>query len=256
MTGKVSVIGLGPGSLDLLSPLSLFALESADVIMGYTTYLDLIKDLVPDIPRLRSGMRGEVQRAKQSLEIALQGMHVVLVSGGDPGIYGMAGLVFELKEEMRANVEIQVLPGISALNAAAALLGAPLMTDFCAISLSDQLLPLDEIAGRLEAAAKSDFIITLYNPKSRLRVQPFELANEILLKWRPPSTLVGIVHQAFRSRQKEEIIRLEELIHAAVDMQSLIIIGNQNTELMEGKMVTRRGYQRKYGELKNRDQDS
>jgi precorrin-3B C17-methyltransferase len=246
MRGVVKVVGLGPGSLDLMAPAALQAIESSDVILGYSTYLNLIADIAPDIPRVGSGMRKEVDRAREAINLAAEGKTVAVVSSGDPGVYGMAGLIFEMREQIQQAVEIEVYPGITAVNAAASLLGAPLMTDFVTLSLSDQLTPLDEITQRLDMAAKTDFVICLYNPKGKKRHRPFDLACEILLNWRSQETPVGIVRKAYRSGQEVEIIRLKDLPTTNIDMFTVLIVGNRDTQILDGKMVTPRGYQNKY----------
>jgi len=246
MSGLVQVVGLGPGDLALMTPAVREAIETADAILGYKTYLDLIEDIAPHIPRRSSGMRKEVERAQQALELAATGQRVVVVSSGDPGVYGMAGLLFEVCEENGYNVELEVFPGISALNAAASLLGAPLMTDFAVISLSDQLTPREHILQRVEAATQSDFILCLYNPKGRKRTEPFELTCDILEAHCAPETPVGIVRSAYREQQEVEIVPLSGLRDAEVDMVTILIIGNRSTRVVNGKMITPRGYAQKY----------
>ena len=246
MCGVVKVVGLGPGNQALLAPAGRQAVESADVILGYTTYLDLIADIAPDVPRQSSGMRKELERAGEAIRLASQGSTAVVVSGGDPGIYGMAGLIFEMREQTGAAVEIEVFPGISALNAAASLLGAPLMTDFAVVSLSDHLVTLEEITKRLELIAQTDFVLCLYNPKGKKRVKPFEEACKILLKWRAPETVIGVVRKAYRPGQQVTLVPLGDLPNCDIDMLTVIIVGNQKTRVIDGKMVTPRGYRNKY----------
>jgi precorrin-3B C17-methyltransferase len=245
--GKISVVGIGPGAQAHMTALARRVIEKADVILGYETYLGLIADLASDTPREVSGMRQEVVRVGRAIDLAEAGRHVALVSGGDAGVYGMAGLVYEILHlrEQQA-VQVEVVPGVSALNAAAALLGAPLMTDFCAISLSDQLVPLDEVLRRVDLAAQADFCICLYNPKSRKRTEPFRRACEILVRHRPPETPVGIVRAAYRKEQAVILTTLSELPQAEVDMITIVIVGNSRTYVAYGKMVTRRGYASKY----------
>lgn len=246
-SGSIIVVGLGPGELAHLTPAARQAIETADVISGYKTYLRLIEGLAPDVPRQGSGMRQEVSRVNQVVDLALEGRRVALISSGDSGVYGMAGLVYEvLRERQVDDVPVEVIPGISALNAAAALLGAPLMTDFAAISLSDQLTPRAEIMRRVELAARADFILGLYNPKGKKRVEPFELTCDILARHRSPETPVGLVRAAYRAGQEVEIITLAELPTARVDMVTIIIVGNSRTGVYNGKMVTPRGYADKY----------
>jgi precorrin-3B C17-methyltransferase len=246
MSGAVIVVGIGPGGLQHMTPAARSAIESADVILGYRTYLELIADLAPDTPREGHGMRQEVSRANRAIDLALAGQRVVLVSSGDAGIYGMAGLAYDIARERGAAVKIEVVPGISALNAAAALLGAPLMADFAAISLSDHLTPLDLILRRVEAAARADFVLCLYNPKGRKRTEPFARTCDILLAERSADTPVGLVRAATRQGEQVRIIALADLPTAGVDMLTLIVVGSSQTYTHNGRMVTRRGYQRKY----------
>ncbi len=244
---KIQVVGIGPGDSAHLTPAARQAIEEADVIFGYKTYLRLIAGLAPNVPREGSGMRQEVSRVNQAVDQAQTGKRVALISSGDAGVYGMAGLVYEvLCERGEANLPVEIIPGVSALNAAAALLGAPLMTDFAAISLSDQLTPREEILRRVDLAAEADFILCLYNPKGRNRVEPFELTCDILARHRPPETPVGIVRAAYRDKQQVEIITLADLPQAEVNMVTTIIVGNSRTYVQDGKMVTPRGYANKY----------
>jgi precorrin-3B C17-methyltransferase len=246
--GSIYVIGIGPGAPEHLTQAARQALEQAEVILGYHTYLDCISELAPHVPREASGMRQEVPRVKRAIELAQAGRHVALISSGDAGIYGMAGLLYELLSRRAQPFEppVTVIPGVSALNASAALLGAPLMTDFAAISLSDQLTPLRQILQRVEAAAQADFVLCLYNPKSHQRVQPFEQACEILLRHRRPETPVGIVRAAYRPDQCVTLLTLAGLPAATVDMLSTVIVGNSQSYVHAGRLITPRGYAGKY----------
>lgn len=247
MSGAIWVVGIGPGSLDYMTPAARQVIETADVILGYKTYLRLIESLVPKTPREASGMRKEVERVGRAVDLAKEGKRVAVISSGDAGIYGMAGLVYEvLRQRDESEIAVQVIPGISALNAAASLLGAPLMTDFAVVSLSDQLVPLDEILSRLTAAAQADFVLCLYNPKGMRRTLPFERCCEILLQQRAPDTPVGIVRAAYRDGQRVEIVTLAELPGADVDMLTIVLVGNSRTAVHRGKLVTARGYADKY----------
>ncbi|MCS7261672.1 MAG: precorrin-3B C(17)-methyltransferase [Anaerolineae bacterium] len=173
--GSLIAVGIGPGAPEHITPAARAALESADVIVGYHTYLRLIAEVAPHVRRIGSGMRQEVARVRQAIQLAQQGHRVALISGGDAGIYGMAGLLLEMLQARRiGEIPVHVIPGISALNAAAALLGAPLMTDFAVISLSDYLVPRETILRRIEAAAQADFVLCLYNPKSSRRTAVFD----------------------------------------------------------------------------------
>lgn len=243
MSGSLIAVGIGPGSPAHVTPAARQALESADVIIGYHAYLHLITEIAPQIRRISSGMRQEVERARQAISLAQQGNRVALVSGGDAGIYGMAGLLLEMLHARAMNdIPVHIIPGISALNAAAALLGAPLMTDFAAISLSDYLVPYEEILHRVEAVAQADFVLCLYNPKSNSRTEIFEKVCEMLHHYRAPDTPVGVVRAAYRPDQRVEIITLERLPDAAVDMHTIVIVGNKSTFVHNNWMVTPRGY--------------
>ncbi len=237
-------MGLGPGSPADMSRRALAALEAAEVLVGYDTYLDLIRDLVTDKKVIGTGMTQEIDRCRAAVEEALAGRRVAVVSSGDPGIYGMAGLVLELVNKCPAAIRpiVDVIPGISAIGAAAALLGAPLMHDFAVISLSDLLTPWAVIEKRLEMAAAGDFVVALYNPKSTRRTSQIEKAREILLRHRPATTPVGIVHHASRPDEKVVLADLNGFTRQHIDMFSLVIIGNSRTYVAEGHMITPRGY--------------
>ncbi len=248
--GKLYVVGLGPGSAAQLTPQARAALIDSQVVAGYRTYLDLIRPLLEGKEVLASGMMQEVARAKAAVERAATGKTVALVSSGDPGIYGMAGLVYELLREQGwqrdVGLEVEVVPGVAALNAAAALLGAPLMHDFAAISLSDLLTPWQVIARRIELAAQAGFVIGLYNPKSTRRTSQLVEAREILLRHLAPETPVGVVHGAYRQEQRVAVTDLQHLPEQEVDMLSIVLVGNSSTFTFEGSMVTPRGYGSKY----------
>jgi adenosylcobyric acid synthase len=239
--GKLYVVGIGPGDLQHLTPAARAAIAAAEVVAGYQTYLDLIPELLAGKELLASGMRQEVERCRQALERAAAGAVVALVSGGDAGIYGMAGLALELAAELP--VEVEIIPGVSALQAAAARLGAPLMHDFAVISLSDLLTPWDTITRRLEAAAAADFVVVLYNPKSSSRTTQIETAQAILLRQRDGATPIGIVRHACRIGEAVTVTTLREFTAFPIDMFSLVIVGNAATYVDgQGRMVTPRGY--------------
>ncbi len=229
-----------------MTPAAGEALAAAEVIVGYQTYLDLIPEFLVGKEVLASQMMKEVDRCRKALDMADQGRIVALVSGGDPGIYAMAGLVFEMAREQNACVEIEVIAGIAALNACAARLGAPLMHDFAAISLSDLLTPWEKIEKRLEAAAAADFVVAIYNPKSKKRAEHIVKAREILLAHRAPETPVGIVTAATRENERIVLTTLEKMLESEIDMQTTIIVGNSMTFAWQGFMVTPRGYAAKY----------
>lgn len=240
MKGKIFITGIGPGSRELLTPEAKVSIFNAHVIVGYKTYIHLIEDLIQDKQIISNGMRKEKERCGAAIEKALEGNIVTVISSGDSGIYGMAGLVYEMAGE--AAIEIQVVPGVSASNAAAALLGAPLMHDFATISLSDLLTELPVIEKRIEYAAKGDFVICLYNPMSKTRKEPFNRCYDILQTALKPETPVGMVRNAYRENQEVVITYLNKLKEHTIDMVTVLIIGNSQTKIINGKMVTPRGY--------------
>ncbi len=221
-------------------------LQSVDVIIGYKTYLDLIPQYLNNKEVISSEMMKEVDRCRQAMDMALEGKDVALVSGGDPGIYAMAGLVFEMAKESGYKGKIEILPGLAAINSCAARLGAPLMHDFAAISLSDLLTPWEVIVKRLEAAAEADFVTAIYNPKSKKRTEQIVKAREIYLTHRSPNTPVGIVTAATRENEKIIITTLEKMLESDIGMQSTVIIGNSQTFSWNDLMITPRGYSKKY----------
>lgn len=232
------MVGLGPGAERTLTAQALETLALADVVVGYITYIKLIEHHLAGKEVISSGMKKEVDRAMLALEIAATGKHVAVVSSGDPGVYGMAGPVLEAAP---AGMEVDIVPGVTAANAAAALLGAPLMHDFAVISLSDLLTKWETIVRRLEAAAYADFIIVLYNPRSRGRKDHLETARRIILEKRG-STVVGLVRNCGRAEEGSKITTLAELDVEEVDMFTTVIIGNSCTKVVNGRMVTPRGY--------------
>ncbi len=237
--GKVYVIGIGPGLPEYRSPASVEAIRTSDVIVGYKTYIDLIEDLIDNQEVSSSGMRKEVDRCAHVLDLAKTGKTVSLVSSGDAGVYGMAGIMLEMADD---SVEIEVVPGITAANAAAACLGAPLMHDYAVISLSDLLTDWELIKKRLHHASEGDFVIALYNPRSKGRQTQIIEAREIMMKSKAATTPVGIVRNAKRDDQSVVVTTLEEMLSHEIDMFSMVIIGNQKSFIKDGKMVTPRGY--------------
>jgi precorrin-3B C17-methyltransferase len=221
-------------------------LSEVEVIIGYKTYLELIPEYLKGKEVLSSEMMKEVDRCRKALELASKGKSVALVSGGDPGIYAMAGLVFELAEKSAANCGIEVIPGLAAINSCAARLGAPLMHDFAAVSLSDLLTPWELIEKRLDAVAMADFVTAIYNPRSKKRTTQIVKAREIFLKHRSPDTVVGIVTAATRDNERIVITTLDKMLEQEIDMQSTVIIGNSQSYTWNGLMITPRGYSGKY----------
>ena len=240
--GKLTVVGIGPGSLDLLTLRATKAIEESRVLAGYKTYIALLGNLSKGKQLISTGMTQEVERARQAIDKAKEGYRVCLVSSGDPGVYGMAGLVLELLKE-DDKIKVEIIPGVMASSASAAILGAPLMHDFAVISLSDLLTDLKLIEKRVEAAAKADFVIALYNPKSKKRVEPFKRACGILMKYRLARTPVGIVRDCERPPQETKIIQLKDLSRCEdIDMTTTIIVGNSQTYVKGKYMITPRGY--------------
>ena len=241
---KVTVIGLGPGGGADLTGRARAALEACDLIVGYTAYIDLVRADFPQKETLSTGMRREVDRCRAAVEAARTGKDVAVVCSGDSGVYGMAGLVLELANKVPADKRpsVDIVPGLSAVNVAASVLGAPLMHDFAVISLSDLMTPWDLIKKRADLCAQGDMVISLYNPRSKKRVTHLDEVREIVLKYRDPKTPVGIVQKAGRPGQQMVISDLENFTKEEVDMQTLVIIGNSQTYVENGRMITPRGY--------------
>ena len=237
----VYVVGLGPGAGEQMTAQARQALEQCPVIAGYTVYIDLIREEFPEKQFLMTPMRKEAERCKMALEQARQGQDVAMVCSGDAGVYGMAGLMYELKADY-PEVELKIVPGITAATGGAAVLGAPLMHDFAVISLSDLLTPWEQIEERLEAAAKAGFVICLYNPSSKKRADYLQKACDIFLKYRCPDTICGFVKNIGREGETYQILPLEILRETAVDMFTTVYIGTEKTMELNGKMVTPRGY--------------
>ena len=218
------------------------AIRSSSLIVGYTPYIEQIQDLLDGQETISTGMMKESERCKAALEAAEAGQIVSLISSGDAGIYGMAGLAMEMAAAEKHTVEIEAVPGVSAANAAAAQLGAPLMLDSAIISLSDLLVPWEQIVNRLKAIAQADMVVSLYNPRSKKRIKHLDEAAAIFREQRPPTTPVGIVTAASREEQQVVISDLEHFLDEEIGMNSIVIIGSSTTEIIEGRMVTPRGY--------------
>ncbi len=239
---KVYVIGIGPGDAKNMTAACREAMESADIIVGYTKYVELIKPLYPHKRTWDTPMTREAERCRQALSLASQGESVAVVCSGDAGVYGMAGLIYELSPEFPP-VDIEIIPGVTAALAGAALLGAPLTHDFAVISLSDLLTPWELIEKRLFHAAAADFCIALYNPSSKKRYDYLQKACDILLQHKSPATICGLVRNIGREGQYAEVMNLKQLRHIQADMFTTIFIGNAQTKTLNGKMVTPRGYE-------------
>ncbi|MDD3553317.1 MAG: precorrin-3B C(17)-methyltransferase [Deltaproteobacteria bacterium] len=265
------IISLGPGRLEHMTLRGHEALKASDVIVGYGTYLDLIQPLLAGKEVFSTGMKKEIERCEKAIESAMQGRTVAVVSSGDAGIYGMAGLILELcarrgikprlvtraagqttshcaedESECPPTIAIEVIPGVPALAAGAALLGAPLMHDFAVISMSDLLTPWETIETRVKAAAEADFVVVIYNPKSRGRDWQLGRAQEILLRHRPANTPVGIVKKAMREGEDVTLTTLQHMTECHIDMQTIIFVGNSSSFTFWNLLVTPRGYRKKY----------
>ena len=242
--GKISVVGIGPGNLDEMTPKVRALIDAADVIVGYKTYIELIGELTAGKKILASGMRQEVQRAQVAIDEAQKNLNVAVISSGDAGIYGMAGLLIEMILNLPENLQpkFEVAAGVSALNSAAAILGAPLMHDFAVISLSDWLTPYELIKKRVALAAEGDFVIALFNPKSKSRVTYIDEVQKILLNFRAENTPVGIVTNAGRLDERKVISTLKDFTREEINMFTLVLIGNSKTFVKSNFMVTPRGY--------------
>lgn len=249
--GKINIIGFGPGSFDHLTRRGREAITASKTIIGYNTYVDIIEGLLTGQDVIRTGMTEEVSRAQKAVELAKDGLTVGVISSGDAGVYGMAGLVYEvlIQEGWQEGdrPEVEVVPGISAINSCAALLGSPIMHDACIISLSDHLTPWEVILRRIKAAAEADFVIALYNPRSGRRTRQIVETQRILLEHRDPHTPVGLVKSAYREGD-QEVVRttLEKMLEFPIGMLTTVIIGNSSTFYHGDLMITPRGYQRKY----------
>ena len=242
MKKLVYVIGMGPGNFEQMTFEARRALEQSDVIVGYTVYVDLLREHFPEKQFLTTPMRQEVERCRMAFEEAGKGQTVAMVCSGDAGVYGMSGLILELQQEY-PECEVEVVSGVTAALAGGAVLGAPLMHDFAVISLSDLMTPFDLIMKRVDCAGQGDMIVCLYNPKSKKRVDYVEKAADILMKYRKPETPVGIVRNAGRKDESSCITTLGELKNADIDMFSVVIVGNSQTYTKNGRMITPRGYQ-------------
>ncbi len=242
---KISVVGIGPGGLNEMTPKARQAIESSQVVAGYNTYIKLIEKIIGEKKIIGRAMMQEVERCKLAIDETLAGRNVAVVSSGDAGVYGMAGLVLEMILDLpeKNRPQFEIIAGVSAVNAAAAILGAPLMNDFAIISLSDLMTPWELIKRRVSSAAEGDFVIALYNPKSKRRVSQLAEVQQILLEFREKNTPVGIVTNAGRNGQSKIISTLENFIQEEVNMFSLVIIGNSQTFIKENFMITPRGYQ-------------
>ncbi|MEA3281209.1 MAG: precorrin-3B C(17)-methyltransferase [Euryarchaeota archaeon] len=247
---KLYIVGIGPGNPDLMTVAAQQAIMESDYIIGNTTYLNQIEPLLPGKKIITSSMGEEIARAKHALELTSGGNTVSIISGGDAGVYGMAGIVLEIAEKdgACAGTRMQVIPGVTAANAAASILGSPITSDSASISLSDLLTPWEDIEKRIAAAAASDFVIVLYNPKSRNRNTNFVRCIEIVRRHKSGSVPVGLVKNAFRGEESAVVTTLENVLDYDdfVDMHTTAIIGNSESRIWGARIITPRGYHRKY----------
>jgi len=253
MSGKIFLVGFGPGAEEHMSFRAKSAIAESDVVIGYTTYIKLVKDLLDGKEVVRKGMTEEIDRCIEAYDQAKLGKKVSLISSGDIGVYGMAGPTYEVLLKAGwtpdSDITVEIIPGSTALSACASLVGAPLTHDFCSISLSDLLTPWPTIARRLDAVAQSDFVIALYNPKSGRRTQQIVEAQKTFLKYRDPATPVAIVKSAYRRRQAIQLVRLDEMADQDIGMLTTVLIGNSTTYIDQGLMITPRGYSNKYNDI-------
>ena len=239
--GKIYVVGIGPGDAEMMTAQAKKALDESDIIAGYKTYIALVRELYPDKEYYENGMRGEIERCEKCVEFARAGKTVALVCSGDAGVYGMASPLLEVAEREGFS-DISIIPGVTAALSGAAELGAPLSTDFCVISLSDLLTPWDVIEKRLLGAAKGDFCMAIYNPASKGRADYLKKACEILLQELSGDTPCGYVRNIGREGCEKKVCTLSQLADAQVDMFVTVFIGNSQTKIVNGKLITPRGY--------------
>lgn len=238
---KIYVVGIGPGDYDQMTGRAIRALKESDAIIGYTVYVNLVKEYFPEKEFLTTPMKKEVDRCVLAFEEAKKGRTVSMICSGDAGVYGMSGLMYEIGEKY-PQVELEVIPGVTAATAGAAVLGAPLIHDFCLISLSDLLTPWEKIEKRLLCAAQADFVVCLYNPSSKKRHDYLKKACELLLLHKSEDTVCGIVSNIGREGETYQVMTLKELTDTKVDMFTTVFVGNSQTRNIEGKLVTPRGY--------------
>lgn len=241
MKGKIYVVGIGPGNEEYMTPQAKKIIETADVVAGYDLYVDMVRDICDGREIISTPMKQEAERCRLALEKAEEGKTVAFVSGGDAGVYGMAGLMLEIAEGR--DVEVVTVPGITAACSGAAALGAPLIHDFAVISLSDLLTPMADILKRIRLAAEADFVICIYNPRSRKRRDHLDMAVREILAFRSPDTPCGYVRNIGREGEKVTVCRLDDLPgNDAIDMFTTVFIGKSTTKVIDGKLVTPRGY--------------
>lgn len=240
-TGKLYVVGIGPGSYEDMTIRAVNALKDSEIIVGYTVYVDLLRENFPEKEMLTTPMRQEQERCQMAILKAQEGKRVAMVCSGDSGVYGMSGLILQLAKES-PDLEVEVIPGVTAALSGGAVLGAPLGHDFAVISLSDLLTPMEMIEDRLKNSASSDMVICLYNPSSKKRADYLKNACEIVLQHQKPETVCGLVRNIGRDGEEMEVLTLSQLKDTNVDMFTTVYIGNSMTREINGRMVTPRGY--------------
>ncbi len=238
---KIYVVGIGPGAYEQMTIRAARILKDCDVIVGYTVYVDLVKEHFAEKEFLTTPMRKEVERCEMAFEEAKKGKIVAMICSGDAGVYGMAGLMLEIGKN-HPQIQVEVVPGVTAATGGAALLGAPLIHDFALISLSDLLTPWEKIEKRLLAAAEADFVICLYNPSSKKRYDYLQKACDLMLRHKSENTVCGLVSNIGREKEAMELMTLKALREAKVDMFTTVFVGNAQTKVIQGRMVTPRGY--------------
>lgn len=241
MSHKVYVVGIGPGDFEQMTVKAARVLKESDVIIGYTVYIDLVREHLPGKEFLSTPMTKEADRCHMAFSEAQKGRTVSMICSGDAGVYGMAGLMYEIGVK-HPDIELEIVPGVTAATAGAALLGAPLTHDFCVISLSDVLTPWALIEERLLAASKADFAVCLYNPSSKKRQDYLKKACDLMLRYKSPDTVCGIGKMIGRQGQEKELMTLKRLRDISVDMFTTVFVGNSQTKVVSGAMVTPRGY--------------
>lgn len=238
--GKIYVVGIGPGNMEDISIRAYNTLKNVDIIAGYITYVDLVKDEFSEKEFYVSGMKKEIDRCEKVLELAKEGKKVALISSGDAGIYGMAGIMIEVA--LGSGIEVEIIPGITSSVAGASLVGAPLMHDQAIISLSDLLTDWEVITKRIDRASDGDFVISLYNPKSKGRTEQIVEARKIMLKYKAATTPVALLRHVGREDENYTLTTLEDMLNHEIDMFTVVIVGNSKTYVKDEKMITPRGY--------------
>ena len=240
--GKIFVVGIGPGNKENMTFRAYDRIQNSDIIIGHKTYITLMEEIFPEKNMIKSFMKKEVDRCHEAIDLALEGNDVALVSSGDAGIYGMAGIMLEIVMDENLDIEVEIVPGITSANASASVVGAPIMHDSVLISLSNLLTDWELIKKRIEFASKGDFVISFYNPKSKGRPTLINEAQEIMLKYKSCDTPVAIVRKTGRDGQEYDLTTLKDMLNFEINMFTTVIVGNSKTFIKNNKMITPRGY--------------